>query len=68
MPNSRYSGYQYETYNKVKILLVDIFNKDHDLDFVFECNLGFVNYMNLFKDVIPGYYNKFEDVNGLIKR
>lgn len=43
--------------------LVDIFNKDRDLDFVFECNLGFVNYMNLFKDVIPGYYNKFEDIS-----
>ena len=43
--------------------LVDIFNKDRDLDFVFDCNLGFVNYMNLFKDVIPGYYNKFENIN-----
>lgn len=42
--------------------LVDIFNRDHDLEFVFGCNLGFVNYMNLFKDVIPGYNNKFEDV------
>ena len=48
---------------KQKQDMIDVFNKNHDLDFIFGCNLGFVNHLNFLKDVIPGFANKFEEAN-----